>query len=243
MGGAEEDQLAATIENDGLVKHLEYPRCGLMNRHEDDFIVSHITDDFHDVLGVLRAESACRLVEKKDVGGADHIETDIESLAFTAAECFAPCVSDHEASALIEAEFGQLAVNATHPLAAAEVRSTNCSCKVEIFLNGEVLVKGIVLGDIRDVFSKRFVVFVERAVIKKDFALSWRKLPRERPQERAFPAPACAHHADHFTTFHREGNAIHRHGSVAETANQVANIERANHIFFLLDEALGKVAP
>ena len=98
----------------------------------------------------------------------------------------------------------------------------------------------------REVFCVQAAALLESplppAVIEKDFALCRGKLPRERPQKRAFSASACAHHADHFSAFHRKGNAIHRHGAVAETANQVAHIERANHIFFLFDEALGEVA-
>ena len=152
-------------------------------------------------------------------------------------------MSDHKASAFIEAEFRQLAVDASHPLAATEVWGPNSGGKVEVFLNGEVLVERVVLGDVGDVFPKWFVVFVEGTVIEKHFALSWGKLTRERSQEGAFSAPTCAHHANHFTAFHGEGNAIHRHGSVTETTNQIAHIQCANHILFLFNEAFGKVAP
>ena len=41
------------VEQDRLMKHLENFRAGLMNRNNDDFVVRHAPNNFHDVLGIL----------------------------------------------------------------------------------------------------------------------------------------------------------------------------------------------
>ena len=54
---AEENQPAAFVEQDRLVKHLEQLRARLVNRDDDDFVVRHAANDLDDVLGVFRGEA------------------------------------------------------------------------------------------------------------------------------------------------------------------------------------------
>ena len=52
-GRAEKDQAPAFVEQDRLMKHLENLRARLMNRDDNDFVVRHAPNDFHDVLRIL----------------------------------------------------------------------------------------------------------------------------------------------------------------------------------------------
>ena len=90
-----------------------------MDRHQHDLVVRHVTDDFHDVLGILRAEAAGGFIEKEDVRRADHIEADIQPLAFAAAEDFLFGRADDGGAAFVEAELGEFAVDAAEALPAA----------------------------------------------------------------------------------------------------------------------------
>ena len=57
-----------------------------MDGDDDDFVVSHASNDFDDMFGILGREAGGWLVEQINVGHADHIEADVETFAFTAAE-------------------------------------------------------------------------------------------------------------------------------------------------------------
>jgi len=85
---AEEDEAAAFVEQDGLVKHLENLRARLVNGDDDDFVVRHPADDLDDVLGIFRGQPGGRLVKEVNVGRTDHVEADIEALSLAAAERF-----------------------------------------------------------------------------------------------------------------------------------------------------------
>src|SRR4030095_12481180 len=50
---AEKEEASAFVEQDRLVKHLENFRAGLVNRDDDDLVVRHAPNNFHDVLGVF----------------------------------------------------------------------------------------------------------------------------------------------------------------------------------------------
>src|SRR4026207_56244 len=50
---AEKDEASTFVEQDRLVKHLENFRAGLVNRDNDDLVVRHAPNNFHDVLGVF----------------------------------------------------------------------------------------------------------------------------------------------------------------------------------------------
>ena len=176
LGGAEEDELAAAIQKDRLVKHLEDFRSRLVNRDEDDLVVRHAADDLNDVLGILGRETAGGLVEEVHVGGTDHVEADIEAFAFAAGEGLFVGGSDDRAAAFVEAEFGQFAVDAPEAFAAGEMGGPEASGEVDVFLNGEVFIERVVLGDIGHVTAEAVVAAVERAPIKEDIALVGREL-------------------------------------------------------------------
>ena len=61
---AVEDHAPAFVQQQRLGKHLEQLRGRLMDRDEDDLVVRHRANDLDDVLAVLRAQAAGRLVEE-----------------------------------------------------------------------------------------------------------------------------------------------------------------------------------
>ena len=112
----------------------------------------------------------------------------------------------------------------------------------QIFFDGQMLVEGVVLGNVGYIFPEGFVVLVERALVEKHAALGWLELTRQSAQQCAFAAAAGPHHADHLAAFDREGDAVDGHRVVGEAANQIAHIECADDIFFLFDQAFREVA-
>ena len=163
---AEEDQLAPAVQHDRFVEHLEDPRGGLVDRHEHDLVVRHVADDLHDVLGILGAEPARGLVEKVDVGRADHVESDVQPLALAAAENLAVRGADDRVAALVEPEFGELAVDPSHALPLAEVRGPDGGGEVQVLLDREVLVERVVLRDVGDILPHGLVARVEGEFIE-----------------------------------------------------------------------------
>ena len=224
------------------MKHLKNTRGRLVDRHKHNFVVRHIADDLHDVLGILRAETTGGLIEKKDVGRTDHIEADVQALAFAAAEDFFFRRADNGCPAFVQAEFSEFAIDAAQAFATAEVRGADGGRVFQIFFDGEVFVEGIVLRNVGHVFPQGFVIFVERAFVEKDTALGWAELAREGAQKRAFAAAAGTHHTDHLATLDRKGHSVDGERAVRETAYEVLHIECADDIFLLLDEAFREVA-
>ena len=239
---SEKHEFAAPVEQDGLVKHLEDFGRRLVDRHQHDLIVRHPADDLDDVLGILGRKPAGRLIEEKDVRRADHVETDVESLAFAAAQCLFVGVSNDKIPAFIESELGQFAVDPAEAFPAREVGGPDRGGEVEVFLDREVFVERVVLGDVGHVFPQRIVIGVERPVIEKDVSLVGRKLAGERAEERAFPAPARAHDANHLAALNRKRDSVNRNGPAGKLAHQIPHLQRANDIAFLLDQALREIA-
>ena len=85
-GRAEEDHAPAFVEQQRFREHLEKLRGRLVDGDEDDLVVRHRADDLDDVLAVLRAEAACRFVEKENVRAGDHVQADVQPLALAAGE-------------------------------------------------------------------------------------------------------------------------------------------------------------
>ncbi len=179
---AEEDEPAALVEQDGLVKHLENLRARLVNRDDDDFVVRHPADDLDDVLGILRGQAGGRLVEEVDVGRADHVEADVEALSLAAAERFFHRAADDAVAPFAQAELDQFAFEAPRPVAPREVRGANRGGKLEVFPDRQVLVEGVVLRNVTDVTLERVEVVVKRLAVEQDL--------RRGPAAAARRAPA-----------------------------------------------------
>ena len=114
----EKHQLAAAIEQDRLVKHLEKLRARLMDRDDDDLIVRHPADDLDHVLRILRGKAGSRLVEKVNVGGTDHIQADIEAFPFAAAQRLFHRAADDAVAPFTQAQLDQFAFQPARPISA-----------------------------------------------------------------------------------------------------------------------------
>ena len=150
--------------------------------------------------------------------------------------------SHHIVAAFVEAEFRKLAVNAAKSRSAGEVGCSERCREVQVLLDSEVLVKGVVLRDVGDVFAKCFSICVKRASVKEDIALGRWKLPGNGAHQGALPAAAGPHDANHFSSLHRKGNAIDGHLSVAKAANDIVDVERADDVPLLFDKTLAEIA-
>ena len=214
-----------------------------MDRHEDDLVVRHPPDDLDDVLGVLGGEAAGRFVEEVDVGRADHVEADIEALALTAAENLAVGIADDFPAALVEAELGDLAVDASLAFTARKVRRADRRGKLQVFLDRELFVEGVVLRDVGDVLEESLEVAVERALVEQHLAGDRLELAGQGTQQGALSTTTRSHDADHFTALDREGEVVEGGVTAAEAGDEIADIQRADDITLFLDDAVGEVAP
>ena len=176
------------------------------------------------MLGILRGKPARRLVKKENVRRADHVEADVQALALAAAQGLFVGASDDEIPALVEPEFGELAVDPAEAFPAREVGGADRRREVQVFLDREVLVKRVVLGDVGDVFPQRVVVGVEGTVVEENVALMRRKLPGERPQERAFSASRPAHDDHGVALVHGKPDPV-EHGARSEFSDQVLDFD------------------
>ena len=114
--------------------------------------------------------------------------------------------------------------------------------EVQIFLDGEVLIERVVLRNVSDVFAQGVAIGVKRAAVEEDVSLGGLKLPGQSAHERALAASARAHHANHFAALHGKRDAVDRNLLVAEPANEIVHLERANNVALLFEKALGKIA-
>src|SRR5205807_9524363 len=65
---SEKDKASAFVEQDRFVKHLENFRAWLVNSDNDDLVVRHAPNDFHDVLGVLEERAEGGSVDRLKFG-------------------------------------------------------------------------------------------------------------------------------------------------------------------------------
>ena len=237
-----EDEFAALVEQQRLGEHLEELRVGLMDRHQDDLVVGHRTDDVDDVLAVLGAEAAGGFVEEEHVGGADHVQADVEPFAFPAGEPFLDWAAHHRVAAFTQAELDEFALDAPGAVPAGEMGGADGGGELEVFLDGEVLVEGVVLGDVRNEAFEFVELRVEGLAVEQDLALAGLELSGDGPHERGFAAAAGAHHADHLAPAHMEGDAVEAALRAPEPVGNIPQLEAGDDVAFLLDDALREVA-
>ena len=64
-------------------------------------------------------------------------------------------------AALVEAEFRNLAIDTSQAFTPGEERGSDGRGKGEVLLNRELLVEGVVLGDVGDVLKQDIEVFIQ----------------------------------------------------------------------------------
>ena len=192
IGGAEEGEIAAFVEQDGFVEEPEKPRARLVDGDENDLVVRHPANDLDDVLGVLRRKPGGGLVHEVDVGDSHHVEPHVEAFALAAAQVFVLGVAGEAAAERGEAEFRELRIHAGVPLAAREVGGADRGGRGHVLAHGEQRVEGVVVGDERDERLQFLSVLVEAEAVEEDAALFRLEVTGQRAQERALPASARA---------------------------------------------------
>src|SRR5262245_54186993 len=115
-------------------------------------------------------------------------------------------------------------------------------CELQILTDGKVLVERVLLRHVADVLFQDIEVPVEGLSVEQDFAARRLQLAGKDSHQRAFAGTACAHHTNELTTRDTEGNAVEANLALAKTVCDFVQLEAANDISLLLDDALQKIA-
>src|SRR5215472_14268081 len=118
------------------------------------------------------------------------------------------------------------------------MRCTYGRCELQILANSEVLVECVLLRHVTDVLLQDVKISIKRLPVEQDFAAGGLKLPRKHSHQRAFARTACAHHANKLSTRDAERNSIEANLAFAETVCDFVQLEAANDISLLLNDAL-----
>src|SRR5438552_1864609 len=94
---------------------------------------------------------------------------------------------------------------------------TNGGCELQVFADGEMLIKSIFLWNITDVTFELVEVWIKRLSVKKNLTAGGLKLPRQYFQQSALARSARAHDADELATIHGKRNSFQANFSIAET--------------------------
>ena len=79
--------IAALINNEQFVQKLIDVAIGLVDVYNDQLTLEHLTfEERHNLLGVRARETRCGFVHKEDRGFAHELQSNVESLALSAAE-------------------------------------------------------------------------------------------------------------------------------------------------------------
>src|SRR6267378_5589426 len=122
------------------------------------------------------------------------------------------------------------------------MRCTDRRRELQILTNGEVLVESVLLRHVADVLLQNVEVSVKGLSVKQDFAARRLELAGKHSHQRAFARTACAHHANKLSTRDAEGNSIQANFAFAKTVCDFVQLEAANDVSLLLDDALQKIA-
>ena len=84
----EENEAAPFVQQHRFVEHLEDFRSRRVNGDENNFVVRKTLDDLDYVLGIFGGEPGRWFIEEINIRRAEHIQTDVQPLAFAAAQIF-----------------------------------------------------------------------------------------------------------------------------------------------------------
>ena len=109
-------------------------------------------------------------------------------------------------AALAQAEFDEFRVDAALAFARRrEVRAADGGGEVDVLLDGEEGVEGVLVGDVGDVGGQDVVeVLVEREAVEEDRAAHGLQVAGEHAEQGALAAAARAHDADHLAALGAE---------------------------------------
>src|SRR6478672_2707900 len=122
------------------------------------------------------------------------------------------------------------------------MRCTDRRRELQILTNGEVLVERVLLRHVADVLLQNVEVSVKGLSVEQDFAARGLELAGKHSHQRAFARTARTHHANKLTTCDTEGNSIEANLAFAKTMCDFVQLEAANDVSLLLNDALQKIA-
>ncbi len=111
-----------------------------------------------------------------------------------------------------------------------------------VFDDGEVIVEGIVLGNVGEEVFKAVEGLVEGVSVEEDGASGWEELSGDGAEESGFAGGAGAHDADHFASGSGEGDAVEGESVPFEAEGEVTDFEGGNGVPFLFEDAFGEIA-
>src|SRR5258708_17130275 len=121
------------------------------------------------------------------------------------------------------------------------MRCTDGRRELQILTNGEMLVESVLLRHVADVLLQNVEVSVKGLSVEQDFAPGRLELAGKHSHQRAFARTACAHHANKLSTRDAEGNSIEANLAFAKPVCNFVQLEAANDVSLLLDDALQKI--
>src|SRR6476620_11574541 len=122
------------------------------------------------------------------------------------------------------------------------MRCTDRRRELQILTNGEVLVERVLLRHVANVLLQNVEVSVKGLAVEQDFAARRLELAGKHSHQRAFARTACAHHANKLSTRDAERNSIEANLAFAKTVRDFVQLEAANDVSLLFDNALQKIA-
>src|SRR5215471_10692244 len=114
--------------------------------------------------------------------------------------------------------------------------------ELQILTNGKVFVERVLLRHVTDVLFQNVELPVEGLSVEQDFAAGRLKLAGKYSHQRAFARTTRAHDTNELSTCDAEGNSIEPNLAFAKTVCDFVQLEAANDVSLLLDNALQKIA-
>src|SRR5215475_9278507 len=122
------------------------------------------------------------------------------------------------------------------------MRRTDRCRELQILTNGKVFVERVLLRHVTDVLFQNVELPVEGLSVEQDFAACRLKLAGKHSHQRAFARATRAHHTNELSTCNNEGDSIEPNLAFAKTVCDFVQLEAANDVSLLLDNALQKIA-
>src|SRR5262245_7324960 len=122
------------------------------------------------------------------------------------------------------------------------MRCTDRCRELQILTNGAVFIERVLLRHVTDVLLQDVEISIKRLSVEQNFAARRLKLAGKHSHQRAFARTACSHHANKLSTGDGEGNSIEANLAFAKAVCDFVQLEAANDVSLLLDDALQEIA-
>ena len=111
-----------------------------------------------------------------------------------------------------------------------------------VFDDGEVIVEGVVLGNVGEEVFEAVEGFVEGVSVEEDGASRREELSGDGAEERGLAGGAGPHDANHFASGGGEGDAVEGEAVSFEAEGEVTDFEGGNGVPFFFEDTFSEVA-